>query len=164
MISDACPFIGDRRCPLLRIFSQKDSPDEINFVIGPKNFFQMLSTTLPCSPLSLRLVNSPLSTRGSRFCFRSRMQNTSVLVKTRPQSFPRWRALPIFGPLLDDFVQWMHEDHQARTFSDEGAARPWCCPLNDVFDWICARPSFRLRAGLGSHRKAAAQAQRPQEI
>ena len=55
-------------------------------------------------------------------------------------------------------------DHRARTFSDERATRPSCRPLNDVFDWICAHPSFRLADGPGSHRKAAAQAQRPQEI
>ena len=31
-------------------------------------------------------------------------------VRLRPQCHPRWRALPIFGPVLDNFVQWLHEE------------------------------------------------------
>ena len=54
--------------------------------------------------------------------------------------------------------------HRARTFSDEGAMRPSCRPLNDVFDWICAHPSFRLANWPVCHRKAAAQGLRPLEI
>jgi hypothetical protein len=34
------------------------------------------------------------------------MNATQSLVQLRPRSFRRWRALPIFGPDLEDFIQW----------------------------------------------------------
>ena len=37
------------------------------------------------------------------------MNATFSLVQLRPRSFQRWRALPIFGPHLDDFVQWLRD-------------------------------------------------------
>jgi hypothetical protein len=35
------------------------------------------------------------------------MKTKSLLIQIRPRSFACWRALPIFGPLLEDFMQWM---------------------------------------------------------
>lgn len=35
------------------------------------------------------------------------MNEKPLLVRIRPRAFSRWRALPILGPLLDDFVQWL---------------------------------------------------------
>ena len=35
------------------------------------------------------------------------MKTKSLLVQLRPRVFAWWRSLPIFGPLLDDFVQWL---------------------------------------------------------
>jgi len=35
------------------------------------------------------------------------MKAKPLLVQLRPRAFAWWRALPIFGPLLDEFVQWM---------------------------------------------------------
>lgn len=37
------------------------------------------------------------------------MKKTSLLQRLRPRSFLQWRALPIFGPLLDDYLQWLHD-------------------------------------------------------
>jgi integrase/recombinase XerD len=37
------------------------------------------------------------------------MNATPFLVQLRPQSFRRWRALPIFGPQVDGFVQWLRD-------------------------------------------------------
>src|SRR5579863_8148547 len=39
------------------------------------------------------------------------MKTTSLLQKIRPRSHPQWRALPILGPLLDDFLQWLQDKH-----------------------------------------------------
>ena len=41
------------------------------------------------------------------------MNATSSLVQLRPRSFQRGRALPIFGPHLDDFVQWLQDQGYA---------------------------------------------------
>jgi len=41
------------------------------------------------------------------------MKKQSFLVQVRPRCFTRWRALPIFGPLLDDFLQWLHDQSYA---------------------------------------------------
>jgi len=35
------------------------------------------------------------------------MKTKSLLIQIRPRSFACWRALPIFGPVLEDFMQWM---------------------------------------------------------
>lgn len=37
------------------------------------------------------------------------MKIKSLLVRLRPRCFARWRSLPLFGPLLDEFLRWMHE-------------------------------------------------------
>jgi hypothetical protein len=37
------------------------------------------------------------------------MKVKSLLVQIRPRCFVRWRSLPLFGPLLDDFLRWMHD-------------------------------------------------------
>jgi hypothetical protein len=41
------------------------------------------------------------------------MNATSSLVRLRPRSFQRGRALAIFGPHLDDFVQWLQDQGYA---------------------------------------------------
>jgi integrase/recombinase XerD len=38
----------------------------------------------------------------------------SLLAQLRPRVAGRWRALPILGPLLDDFVQWLDNKGYAR--------------------------------------------------
>lgn len=35
------------------------------------------------------------------------MKAKPLLIQIRPRAFAWWRALPILGPLLDDFVQWL---------------------------------------------------------
>lgn len=35
------------------------------------------------------------------------MKENSLLAKIRPRFFTRWRLLPLFGPLLDDFLPWL---------------------------------------------------------
>jgi site-specific recombinase XerD len=42
------------------------------------------------------------------------MKEKSYLVQIRPRSFLQWRALPILGPLLDDFVQWMQDQDDVK--------------------------------------------------
>jgi integrase/recombinase XerD len=37
------------------------------------------------------------------------MKTTFSLVNLRPHCFRAWRQLPIFGPILDRFVQWLHD-------------------------------------------------------
>ena len=44
------------------------------------------------------------------------MKTKSLLVQLRPRAFTWWRALSIFGPLLDEFVQWMAD--RALTFAN----------------------------------------------
>src|ERR1035441_2951211 len=39
------------------------------------------------------------------------MKMKSLLVQIRPCCFARWRSLPLFDPLLDDFLRWMHDQH-----------------------------------------------------
>jgi len=35
------------------------------------------------------------------------MKTKPLLIALRPRNFIRWRDLPLFGPILDEFVQWM---------------------------------------------------------
>ena len=42
--------------------------------------------------------------------FAFQMQTKPLLVELRPRAFSGWRALPVFGPLLDEFVRWMVYD------------------------------------------------------
>ncbi len=39
------------------------------------------------------------------------MKQTSLLQQIRPRSHPQWRALPIIGPLLDEFLRWLQDKH-----------------------------------------------------
>ena len=39
------------------------------------------------------------------------MKKTSLLELLRPRSCTQWRALPIFGTLLDDFLQWLDDQN-----------------------------------------------------
>lgn len=39
------------------------------------------------------------------------MKETSLLEQIRPRSHPQWRALAIFGPLLEDFLRWLHDQN-----------------------------------------------------
>lgn len=41
------------------------------------------------------------------------MKAKPFLVQIRPRAFTRWRALPIFGPLMDDFIQWLANQRYA---------------------------------------------------
>ncbi len=59
------------------------------------------------------------------------MNATQSLVQLRPQSFRRWRALPIFGPHLDDFVQWLGD--QGYT---PGSIRFYLRLLPQVVRWL----------------------------
>jgi integrase len=42
------------------------------------------------------------------------MKIKSLLAQLRPRVVGRWRVLPIFGPILDDFVQWLADKGYAR--------------------------------------------------
>ena len=41
------------------------------------------------------------------------MKIKSLLVQLRPRVFTWWRSLPVFGPVLDDFVQWQRDQGYA---------------------------------------------------
>jgi site-specific recombinase XerD len=62
------------------------------------------------------------------------MKQKSLLEQIRPRSFPQWRVLPIFGPLLDDFLDWMHD--QNYTF---GSTRLYLKTLPRVVGWLRRR-------------------------
>lgn len=57
--------------------------------------------------------------------------NSSLLVQIRPRSFTLWRALPIFGPLLDDFLRWLHDQKYT-----EGTIRNFLKALPKVVHWL----------------------------
>ena len=59
------------------------------------------------------------------------MNATQSLVQLRPRSFRRWCALPIFGPHLDDFVQWLGD--QGYT---PGSIRFYLRLLPQVVRWL----------------------------
>ena len=59
------------------------------------------------------------------------MINTSTHKRLRPRCFSQWRALPIFGPLLDDFLQWLHD----QDYSD-GTIRGYLQVLPRVVGWL----------------------------
>jgi integrase len=42
------------------------------------------------------------------------MKTKPLLVQLRARVFRRWRALPILGPILDDFLQWLADKGYAR--------------------------------------------------
>lgn len=44
----------------------------------------------------------------------SEMKTILLLFQIRPRCFARWRSLPIFGPFLDDFLQWMQDQNYTR--------------------------------------------------
>ena len=44
----------------------------------------------------------------------SGMKTILLLFQIRPRCFARWRSLPIFGPFLDDFLQWMQDQNYTR--------------------------------------------------
>lgn len=47
------------------------------------------------------------------------MKVTSLLVQIRRRAFASWQALPIFGPLLDDFLQWLaHQGYAPGTIGN----------------------------------------------
>jgi integrase/recombinase XerD len=56
------------------------------------------------------------------------------LIQLRPRSFHRWRALPIFGPHLDDFVHWLGD--QGYT---PGSIRFYLRLLPQVVRWLQRR-------------------------
>ena len=62
------------------------------------------------------------------------MKETSLLEQLRPRSFSQWRVLPIFGPLLDDFLQWLHD--QSYTV---GTIGNYLQLLPKVVDWLRRR-------------------------
>ncbi len=42
------------------------------------------------------------------------MKEKPLLIQIRPRCFERWRALPIFGPLLDEFLPWLRAQSYAK--------------------------------------------------
>lgn len=56
---------------------------------------------------------------------------SSLLVQIRPRVFTLWRALPIFGPLLDDFLRWLHDQKYAN-----GTIRNFLKALPKVVLWL----------------------------
>ena len=85
------------------------------------------------------------------------MKPTSLLVRLRSRCFPRWRAVPIFGPLLDDFVQWMHEDQNYTLRS----ASNYLSVVPTIVRWLRARQVRSLSQLTLQHLKAADRYFRP---
>lgn len=85
------------------------------------------------------------------------MKQTSLLIQIRSRCFPHWRALPIFGALLDDFVHWMHEDqhYTLRTASSYLDTMP------KVVRWLRRRQIHLLPQLTLQHLKAAHRYFRP---
>jgi len=59
------------------------------------------------------------------------MKAKSFLVRVRPRCFARWRSLPIFGPLLDGFLEWLHDQSYAM-----GTIVHYMEMLPKVVDWL----------------------------
>ena len=85
------------------------------------------------------------------------MKPTSLLVRLRSRCFPRWRAVPIFGPLLDDFVQWMHEDQNYTLHS----ASIYLNVVPRIVRWLRARQIRSFTQLTLQHLKAADRYFRP---
>jgi hypothetical protein len=62
------------------------------------------------------------------------MKIKSLLVQIRPRCFARWRSLPLFGPLLDDFLRWMHDQQYTDSTLDSHLAG-----LRKVVVWLGRR-------------------------
>ena len=62
------------------------------------------------------------------------MKAKLLSVRIRFRAFACWRALPIFGPLLDDFVEWMHDQHYTDSTLDSHLAG-----LRKVVVWLGRR-------------------------
>jgi integrase/recombinase XerD len=62
------------------------------------------------------------------------MKATSLLQKLRPRAYARFHSLPLFGPLIDEFCQWL---------SDQGYAKVTVCfrisTLHMLVDWLRCR-------------------------
>src|ERR1035437_2467395 len=67
------------------------------------------------------------------------MKMKSLLVQIRPRCFARWRSLPLFGPLLDDFLRWMHDQHFTDSTLDSHLAG-----LRKVVVWLGRRRITKL--------------------
>ena len=67
------------------------------------------------------------------------MKIKSLLVQIRPRCFARWRCLPLFGPLLDDFLRWMHDQHYTDSTLDSHLAG-----LRKVVVWLGRRRITKL--------------------
>ena len=67
------------------------------------------------------------------------MKMKSLLVQIRPRCFARWRSLPLFGPLLDDFLRWMHDQHYTDSTLDSHLAG-----LRKVVVWLGRRRITKL--------------------
>ena len=59
------------------------------------------------------------------------MQSKSLLVQLRPRAITALRTLPIFGPLLEEFVQWMANREYA-----VGTILGYLSVFPDVIDWL----------------------------
>ena len=59
------------------------------------------------------------------------MKVKPLLVQLHPRCFARWRSLPIVGPLLDDFLQWMHDQNYTR-----GTLCGYLGGLHEVVGWL----------------------------
>lgn len=77
---------------------------------------------------------------------------TSLLQKLRPRAFARFQSLPLFGPLIDEFCQWLF---------DQGYAKATVCfrisTLHMLVDWLRGRRK-RALADLTQQDLRAAQA------
>src|SRR6266404_1261421 len=67
------------------------------------------------------------------------MKIKSLLVQIRPRCFARWRSLPLFGPLLDDFLRWMHDQQYTDSTLDSHLAG-----LGKVVVWLGRRRITKL--------------------
>ena len=80
------------------------------------------------------------------------MKTNSLLQKLRPRAYARYQSLPLFGPVIDEFCQWL---------SDQGYAKVTVCcrisPLHLLADWLRGRRK-RTLADLTQQDVRAAQA------
>ena len=80
------------------------------------------------------------------------MKTNSLLEKLRPRAYARYQSLPLFGPVIDEFCQWL---------SDQGYAKVTvCCRISALpmlADWLRGRRKRKL-ADLTQQDVRAAQA------
>jgi site-specific recombinase XerD len=87
------------------------------------------------------------------------MNATISLVQLRPRSFRRWRALPVFGPHLDDFVRWLGDQGYTA-----GSIRFYLKVLPQVVCWLRRKKITSLAQLTHQDLQAAYRYYRPRSL